>query len=586
MICVGASQGGHRLRRGNRDMPENDPGDERETRGSSAAERIPPAASRAEQLACSRQHCRLRRCSMLWRLPRRRPSPRSTATRSSPLALTLGVLLFAVITAIMLVRTRRAPPRPKPRCATRSSRCAPRSTASTRCCSPSRRSWWPGPPPTTSRTSSATPRSSPSAAAPQRVLAFGTWLEPDKAQAMEHAVDALRADGEGFAMQLTTLAGHADRGRRPRDRRPRRAAAARRQRHQARARRAQRPPRKLAGDMEALRALIDALPSPVWARDDAGELIFVNAAYARAVEAKDAGRRDRARPRAARPHARATSRAAAAPPASLSPARAAGDRRRQPPHLRRARRADPRAAPASASTRPKPRRCAPSSARWSTRTAARSTSSPTGVAIFGADQQLDVLQRRLSARCGTSTPASSTRPRPIPRVLDRLRAARKLPEEQDFRAVEGRAARGLSRDRGQGAPVAPARRPHAARRHHAQSGRRRHLSVRRRHRAARSEAPLRRADPRAGRDARQPRRRRRGVRQRRPAAAAQSGVRADVEARSRSARRASAHRGGDRAGAARLHGDEALWRQLRAAVTAIDDREPLDRAASSAATAA
>ena len=48
-----------------------------------------------------------------------------------------------------------------------------------------------------------------SASVPQRVLAFGSWLEPDKAQAMEHAVDALRADGEGFSMQLMTLAGRA-----------------------------------------------------------------------------------------------------------------------------------------------------------------------------------------------------------------------------------------------------------------------------------------------------------------------------------------------------------------------------------------
>ena len=44
---------------------------------------------------------------------------------------------------------------------------------------------------------------------PQRVLAFGTWLEPDKAQAMERAVDALRARGESFSMPLMTLAGRA-----------------------------------------------------------------------------------------------------------------------------------------------------------------------------------------------------------------------------------------------------------------------------------------------------------------------------------------------------------------------------------------
>ena len=37
-----------------------------------------------------------------------------------------------------------------------------------------------------------------------------------------------------------------------------------------------------------MRALIEALPSPVWTRDDAGKLVFVNPAYAHAVEAKDA----------------------------------------------------------------------------------------------------------------------------------------------------------------------------------------------------------------------------------------------------------------------------------------------------------
>jgi signal transduction histidine kinase len=40
-----------------------------------------------------------------------------------------------------------------------------------------------------------------------RVLAFGTWLEPDKARAMENALDGLRGRGEGFLQALTTLAG-------------------------------------------------------------------------------------------------------------------------------------------------------------------------------------------------------------------------------------------------------------------------------------------------------------------------------------------------------------------------------------------
>ena len=47
------------------------------------------------------------------------------------------------------------------------------------------------------------------AAMPQRVLAFGSWLDPDKAQAMERAVDELRAEGTSFSMQVMTLADQA-----------------------------------------------------------------------------------------------------------------------------------------------------------------------------------------------------------------------------------------------------------------------------------------------------------------------------------------------------------------------------------------
>ena len=42
-----------------------------------------------------------------------------------------------------------------------------------------------------------------------------------------------------------------------------------------------------AGQAKALRALLDAAPYPAWLRDDGGKLTWVNAAYARAVEAKD-----------------------------------------------------------------------------------------------------------------------------------------------------------------------------------------------------------------------------------------------------------------------------------------------------------
>src|SRR6202008_4816199 len=44
---------------------------------------------------------------------------------------------------------------------------------------------------------------------PQRILAFGTWLPPEPALQMDHAVDALREAGEGFLLNLATSNGHA-----------------------------------------------------------------------------------------------------------------------------------------------------------------------------------------------------------------------------------------------------------------------------------------------------------------------------------------------------------------------------------------
>ncbi|HZL40847.1 MAG TPA: PAS-domain containing protein [Pseudolabrys sp.] len=126
-----------------------------------------------------------------------------------------------------------------------------------------------------------------SGAVPERVLAFGAWLEPAAAQRMEHAVETLRRDGSGFTMTLTTTAG------RPLEAEGRVVAgrailrlrdvsgielelmdlAARHDR--------------LMGDVEIMKALLNSLPAPVWARNQDGQLIFVNSAYARAVEAED-----------------------------------------------------------------------------------------------------------------------------------------------------------------------------------------------------------------------------------------------------------------------------------------------------------
>ncbi|HEX3936656.1 MAG TPA: PAS-domain containing protein [Xanthobacteraceae bacterium] len=119
-----------------------------------------------------------------------------------------------------------------------------------------------------------------------RLLAFGSWLDATKASAMERAVDALRASAEPFSMTLATLAGH------PIEVHGRAIAG----RAVLRLKDASGIKRELvdlvsryerqSAELAPLRALAEKLPSPVWARDAAGHLTFVNAAYARAVEAK------------------------------------------------------------------------------------------------------------------------------------------------------------------------------------------------------------------------------------------------------------------------------------------------------------
>src|SRR5262249_35868363 len=120
----------------------------------------------------------------------------------------------------------------------------------------------------------------------ERVLAFGTWLEPAAARRMEQAVDALRRDGRGFVITLTTRAarpveaeGRAIGGRavlRLRD-----VSGIEQELLDLATRHDQ-----LLCDVETTDAVLDSLPVPTWARDNAGKLVFVNSAYARAVEAE------------------------------------------------------------------------------------------------------------------------------------------------------------------------------------------------------------------------------------------------------------------------------------------------------------
>ncbi len=116
-------------------------------------------------------------------------------------------------------------------------------------------------------------------------LAFGTWLAPDAAADLDQAVASLRRRGEPFTLALATQGGSFVEafGRtagsqavvRFRDLTgDRLALAALEARHQ-----------QVAAELEALKAALDAAPPPVWLRNADGALLWVNRAYARAVEA-------------------------------------------------------------------------------------------------------------------------------------------------------------------------------------------------------------------------------------------------------------------------------------------------------------
>ena len=125
------------------------------------------------------------------------------------------------------------------------------------------------------------------AGVPEHVVSFGTWLEPATARRMEQAVERLRRDGRSFVMTLTTRAGKPveAEGRAVGGRavlRLRDVGGIERELIETGLRQD-----RLVADVTTMKTLLDALPAPVWARDERGELIFANAAYARAVDAAD-----------------------------------------------------------------------------------------------------------------------------------------------------------------------------------------------------------------------------------------------------------------------------------------------------------
>jgi signal transduction histidine kinase len=205
------------------------------------------------------------------------------------LALFFGVLFFAVVTAIMLVRTRER---------ARIERAEARAEAAALdgeierlygllLAEPQVIVAW-------NRGTVPELIGDPSIIAPELtadgIMTYATWLRPEQAFLLDAAVERLLTRGEGFLISLTTASGRyvTAEGRviggsavlRLND------VSGLKMELAELAHRLQ----KQQTDADAHRALIEALPSPVWMRDPAGKLTFVNPAFADAVEAPDAAR--------------------------------------------------------------------------------------------------------------------------------------------------------------------------------------------------------------------------------------------------------------------------------------------------------
>jgi signal transduction histidine kinase len=348
------------------------------------------------------------------------------------LALTLGILCFAVVTAIMLVRTRRrlAETEVSARDEIIAAKAESDRVYALLRSEPQIMVAWAAAagdePEIIGDTTLVT-----GADAPHRVLAFGTWLEPEQAQAMESAVDALRARGVSFARTLTTLMGlpvgaegHVFGGRAIL--RLKEVSGVKRELAELQARF-----QKQTDDADAFRTLVQALPSPIWSRDEAGKLNFVNAAYARAVEAKDGAdavqRGLELFDRTARDELSRAHEAEEAFAARL-PAIVAGSRRTFDVLTFPSRRGSAGIgidATEIETMRSELARMADAHRRTLDQLG-------TGVAIFAADQRLVFYNAAyrslwdLDAAFLDRNPTDSA-------VLDRLRTDRKLPEEENFR---------------------------------------------------------------------------------------------------------------------------------------------------------
>ena len=268
-------------------------------------------------------------------------------------------------------------------------------------------------------------------ASPRRVLAFGSWLAPADVPALEGAVERLKERGEAFRLTLrrpgpgfVEAEGRTVSGRallRLRD-----VTGDRLERL-----RVQRTLDGVNANLQSLQALLDTIPQPVWLRDAEGRLAWANQAYLAAVEARSV---DEAKARSLELLDRGVREDAAR-------SRQAGE----PFHARMAtvvagcrRILDVTESPAAGggagialdiSELEAVRADLQRQMRAHVRTLDQL---PTAVAMFDAKQRLVFHNAAYRRLWGLDQAFLDARPTDG-EILDRLRAARKLPEQADFR---------------------------------------------------------------------------------------------------------------------------------------------------------
>ncbi|PLW75885.1 PAS domain-containing sensor histidine kinase [Cohaesibacter celericrescens] len=116
------------------------------------------------------------------------------------------------------------------------------------------------------------------------ILAFGNWLHIECAQQVEQAIDMLRTTGQRFVLNAETLSGGfvEIKGSVSGSRALMQLRILQGD-DQDRARLTYEANRQ-ANELARLKHLLDAVPMPIWSRDDEGRLSWINQAYSQAVE--------------------------------------------------------------------------------------------------------------------------------------------------------------------------------------------------------------------------------------------------------------------------------------------------------------